>query len=206
MPDFRALGGSPFRRVGGKASRGPCKPRSGRASRVETKRGLALPPVRSALATTRRGRPQPSRVLREVRETAARLAAARGPAPSLPDRPDQLGISRQDERVPCPVGPASRHRGVAGATRHRPAVRSPSPAGPHPTAIRSPTSPPVTAAPSMSDHRSFEAEDDGGEDVLRQMAMAVVTAVWATPFPPAVQRIVGRIEIGNDPRRRRTQI
>ena len=64
----------------------------------------------------------------------------------------------------------------------------------------------MTAAPSMFDHRSFEAEDDGGKDVLRQMAMAVVTAVWATPFPPAVQRIVGRIEIGNDPRRQRTQI
>lgn len=174
MPDSHPLGGGgPFRRIGGKASREGRLPCSGWLPA-----GLALPLVRSALATTRRGQPQPSRVRRGVREASARLAAARGPTSSLhqPPRPARhFSPSRTD--TPVPLAP---HH-VIEASR----VTSASARGTTSTSGRSSSNCDTIPYLPSRNRRTVDVRPPqlrsrkmtAAEDIQRQMAMAVATAV-----------------------------
>ena len=118
--------------------------------RVETKRGLALPLVRSALATTRRERPQRYRGAEGSRESGdAACRCARACAIPASTAPTSSSFLVKPNGRPAPLAP------------HRPAVRLPFPVGARAAAIRSlQPRPPQrrwsTAATSKS------KDDDGG--------------------------------------------
>lgn len=115
MPDFRPLGGFPFRRIGGKASRGgrtPCSVRALAGGADWPCRWFVLPWRRPGVGGP--NRPMCAGESGKRRRGSPLRTSLRPPCLK---RPGRLGISRQAEQVPCPIGPAPRHRGIAGEPR-----------------------------------------------------------------------------------------
>ena len=173
------------------------------------KRGLASPPVHSALPTTRRGRLQLSSVdQRKSRKRRAglpvRLAlGARRPTARSSISLDQPGVAGEAEQEVDAVGLAPGHQRLAGKA----AVGAQQDAHPRPAGADL-----ADDARDLLD-RAGRGVDVGAaqlgrqqmpaaEDVERQVAVAVVIAVEEAAFLVAVQRIVGGVEIEDDLRRR----
>ena len=175
-------------------------------SEVTMKRGLASPPVHSALPMTRRDpAPAVQRRPAEVPEAAGRLAGSLGPA-----RAAAISVRSRRSAADCAPGRRRSRRGwprtMPSAPRGRSRCRRAAESAPAASGARIWLTMRAISSTDPPRHRcrrgaACRQQVPAAEDVERQIAVAVVVAVEEPAFLMPVQRIVGGIEIERDLRR-----